>query len=440
MAKALEAKLRYVPRPLQMYIHQNFKRFNFLVLHRRFGKSKCAIAQMLHMGLTNPLPDPRYIYVAPTYKMAKNIAWDEMKKMVKDIPGVSTNEQELKMTIQRQNDKVMFNLFSGDNYEAILGIYADGAIFDEWQNQNPLVYSRIVRPLLADRLGWAMFLGTPRGNNHFKEDYERGRLDPTWFTFLCGNKDSKLISDDEMKSLVTGMSEEEIAQEFQCSFIAPNSGTYYARIIAELREKGQITKVPHETAAQVYTAWDLGMSDSTAIWFFQQIGSALHIIDYLEDSGRGLEYYVRKLREGHRASYLYAEHILPHDAKARELGTGKSREEILRTLGLDRIQILPISSLEDGIYNTRSTLPRCWFDDAKCFNGLLALESYQKVYDEKKRSFGVRPRHDWSSHAADAFRYLSLGAKNPSRRSQNNNLQRSADSTYDIYNYATEGE
>ncbi len=436
-ASALSLDLRYYPRPLQLFVHQNFKRFNYLVVHRRFGKSKLAIAQILTMALQNPLPNPRYLYIAPTYKQAKLIAWEDLKNMVKGWPFVETNEQDLRMTIHRKDrgDKITINLFSADNYESILGIYADGAVFDEWQNCNPIVYSRIVRPLLADRQGWAMFLGTPRGEGHFKDMYEQALLNPEWFTFLCGNKTSKIIPESEMASLTVGMSKEEIEQEFECSFVAPNSGAYYASAISELRNKipPQVTYVPHDPSALVHTAWDLGLNDAMAIWFYQNIGNAVHVIDFEIDSGQDLPFYVRKMREGDRAKYTYDETILPHDAKVRSLESGKTRVQILNGLGLTRVRVLDRLPIEDGIYAVRSILPRCWFDQAKCFEGLKALESYKKQWDEKRQTFASAPLHDWSSNAADAFRYLALGSRNPSRRSQNTDLPREAEGVYSVF-------
>jgi phage terminase large subunit len=434
--KSLEFKLRYTPRPLQQHVHENFARFTYLVLHRRFGKSKCAAAQMLSMGLINPLPNPKYMYIAPTYKQAKNIIWEDLKIMTKELPYVSTNEAELKLTIERpdKGDKIIFMLYSAENYESILGTYSDGAVFDEWQLQNPIVYTRIIRPLLADRKGWALFLGTPRGDNHFKHMYEKAQGSPNWFVYKIGNKESKIIDDEEMASLTEGMSPEEVAQEFECSFSAPNHGSYYSHLFAEIRAKEQITSVPHDPALLVNTAWDLGIGDSTAIWFYQQNGGAIQVIDYLEDSGRGLDFYAHQLRSSLRQKYMYDTHYLPHDAAASELGTGKTRVKMLTDLGLERIQVLPRDGVDDGIQAVRALLPRVWFDKDKTYRGVTALESYGKKWDEKNKIYSSRPNHNWSSHGADAFRTLAMGLRPFTKKNDRNSLPQVADSTYDIFN------
>lgn len=440
MKKEIEIKINYSPRPLQEHIHKNFKRFNMLVLHRRFGKSQCGLAQMVSMGIANKMKNPKYAFIAPTFRQAKSISWDKLKDMTKTIPYRSTNEQDLRVDIERPwlGDKVSFSLLSGENYESILGIYLDGVVFDEYQLINPIVWSRVVRPLLSDRLGFAMFLGTPRGEGHFKEMYDRTKNNPDWFVYVCGNKESKIIPDEEMASLTENMSEEEVAQEFECSWQAPNSGSYYGRNIASLREKNQITQVPHETSLVVDTAWDLGIDDSTTIWFYQQNGNAVQIIDYIENSGVGLDWYARELKQGHRAQYVYGRHFLPHDAAARDLGTGKTRQETLKGLGIANTEILKRQSLEDGIHASRMLLPKCWIDAEKCHRGILAIESYQKIWDEKNKIFSSKPKHDWSSHGADGFRTLAMGLRPTSLTTERNNLPRKADSDYDIFDYGRE--
>jgi hypothetical protein len=157
---------------------------------------------------------------------------------------------------------------------------------------------------------------------------------------------------------------------------------------------------------EVHTAWDLGMSDSTAIWMFQAApGGEIRVIDYYEAAGEGLEHYVRMLRQ---RPWIMGTHIAPHDIRVRELGTGKSRLETAAALGL-RFTVCPNIPLADGIQAVRRILPRCRFDAGRCERGLDALRHYRREYNERMGDFAVRPVHDWTSHAVDAFRYLAVG-------------------------------
>jgi phage terminase large subunit len=182
-------------------------------------------------------------------------------------------------------------------------------------------------------------------------------------------------------------------------------GAYYGKLMARAEEERRIAPVPYDPAAPVWTSWDLGIRDATAIWFAQVIGREIRIIDYYEASGVDLGHYVRELAA---RPYVYAGHIVPHDAQAKELGTGKSRLEVLESLGLKNLQLAPMHRLEDGINAVRVFLPKCWFDAEKCARGIDALKLYRAEYDDKLQALRPRPVHDWTSHAADSFRYLAL--------------------------------
>jgi hypothetical protein len=200
------------------------------------------------------------------------------------------------------------------------------------------------------------------------------------------------------------MGDDKYSQEFECSFSAPVTGSYYGELINDLESRSRICPIPYESLAVTFCGWDLGMSDSTAIWVAQIASKEVRIIDYVENHGVGLDWYVEWLRD---KGYEHATQILPHDVQVRELGTGKSRKEMLEEAGLE-ITVAPRLSVADGIQAVRQLLPRCWFNtDAK--QGIDALRNYRREYDEKRAVFYDRPLHDWSSHAADAFRYLAIG-------------------------------
>ncbi len=192
-----------------------------------------------------------------------------------------------------------------------------------------------------------------------------------------------------------------------CSFEAPNTGSYYGRLLEIARREGRITRVPYDPALGVHTWWDLGVNDPTAIWFTQTSGFEHRVIDYYEGSGEGLAHYARVLLE---RGYAYAGHHFPHDVQVRELGSGKSRIETLRELGLEP-QIVPNLPVDDGIEALRALLPLCWFDEVKCARGLEALVSYHRKYDEKRKCFAAHPEHDWASNGADAARYFAVGTQ-----------------------------
>ena len=215
-----------------------------------------------------------------------------------------------------------------------------------------------------------------------------------------------ILDDEELADALETMGEERYSQEYLCSFEAAIQGAYYAKEMKTAQEKGRITNVPYDTNIGVWTAWDLGVGDSTAIFFAQYVGKEIHIINYYENSGVGLDHYAKVLNE---LDYFYEGHILPHDVAVRELGTGKSRLEVLETLGLHGIEIAPRLGLEDGIQQARAMIGKCWFDQKNCSRGIEALLQYRRQFDEKLKAWKSRPLHDWTSHGADAFRYLAVG-------------------------------
>jgi len=270
---------------------------------------------------------------------------------------------------------------------------------------DPRVWSEIIRPALADRQGWAVFIGTPKGRNAFFELWRRSQSEQDWFSLMLKASETGLIPASELALAKRDLSEDQYAQEFECSFDAAVVGSYYGKLMACAEQDRRIAPVPYDPAALVWTSWDLGIRDATAIWFAQVIGREIRIIDYYEASGVDLGHYVREI--GARP-YVYAGHVVPHDAQAKELGTGKSRLEVLESLGLKNISIAPLHRVEDGINAVRVFLPKCWFDANKCARGIDALKLYRAAYDDKLRALRPQPVHDWTSHAADSFRYLAL--------------------------------
>ena len=391
----------YRPREPQRAIHKAVaaNRFTVVVAHRRMGKTVAAINQLIHSSLKCGNDNPRYAYIAPTYGQAKRIAWDYLEQFTRPLDA-KLNVSELKADFFGRR----IQLYGSDNPDSLRGQYFDGVVIDEIADQDPKIWNEIIRPALADRKGFALFLGTPKGRNHFADFRDRAASSEDWSLLEFKASETGILDPKELESARKEMGDDKYAQEFECSFAAPVTGSYYGELINDLESRSRICPIGYESLATTFCGWDLGMSDSTAIWIAQIASKEVRIIDYVENHGVGLDWYVEWLRD---KGYDHATQILPHDVQVRELGTGKSRKEMLEEAGLE-ITVAPRLSVADGIQAVRQLLPRCWFsDNAK--QGIDALRNYRREYDEKRAVFYDRPLHDWSSHAADAFRYLAIG-------------------------------
>ncbi|MDL2272239.1 terminase family protein [Desulfovibrio sp. OttesenSCG-928-I05] len=408
----MKAVIPYCPRPLQASVHRGRKRFTLLITHRRFGKTVTAVCELLRRALMHGgnVRAWRAGYVAPYLRQAKSIAWDYLKYYAGGVPGTVFNETELRADLP---NGARIRLFGADNPDALRGLYFDDLAIDEAADVPRSVWSLVLRPTLADRAGWALFMGTPKGLNNLLADMrEAAAKDPEhWAVYHFKASETGYVTAPELARARADMTEDEYAQEFECSFAAAVRGAIYAKELDRAEEEGRIGVIPFEPELPVSTAWDLGIDDAMAIWFFQQEpGGALRILEYFENSGEGLEYYAEYLRG---KKWRYHRHIGPHDLMVRELGTGKSRFETARKLGISFTvcRNLPVA---DGIGAARRLIGNCWFDAAGCSEGIRALRQYQKVWNDKMSLFG-KPLHNWASHAADAFRYLAVGVM-PERR------------------------
>jgi len=400
MAEVIE--IAYKPREQQLAIHElmDEKRFGVVVAHRRMGKTVSAINHLIKDALLNQKEAPRYAYIAPTYGQAKRVAWDYLVKYAEPLGG-SQNITELRVDFWGRR----IQLYGSDNADSLRGQYFDFVILDEIGDQNPKIWTDIIRPALADRKGKCLFIGTPKGHNHFKELRDRAEKEEGWGLLEFKASETRVVDDVELKAAKNEMGEDKYRQEFECSFDAAVEGSYYGQILNELEDKKHMQEIPREELSRTFTAWDLGMGDSTSIWVAQLVGTEVRLLDYYENHGVGLDHYVKWIKDN---DYLKAEHILPHDVRVRELGTGKSRLEMLEEAGLE-VKIAPRMGLDDGIQAVRRLLPRCWFNVPQVQNGLNCLRNYRRDYDEKRKIFFERPLHDWSSHGSDSFRYLALG-------------------------------
>lgn len=395
-------EIPYKPREHQLKVHELLegKRFAVVVAHRRFGKTVAALNHLIREAVLNEKETPRYAYIAPTYGQAKRVAWDYLVKYTTPLGGTN-NISELRVDFWGRR----IQLYGSDNPDSLRGQYFDGVIIDEVGDQNPKIWTDIVRPALTDRKGWCLFIGTPKGHNHFKELRDRAEKEDGWGLLEFKASETGVVDEVELKAAKNEMGEDKYRQEFECSFDAAVEGSYYGQMLNELEDKKHMQEIPREELSRTFTAWDLGMGDSTSIWVAQLVGSEVRLLDYYENHGVGLDHYVKWIKDN---DYSKAEHILPHDVRVRELGTGKSRLEMLEDSGLE-VKIAPRMGLDDGIQAVRRLLPRCWFNVPKVQTGLNCLRNYRRDYDEKRKIFYERPLHDWSSHGSDSFRYLALG-------------------------------
>ena len=372
--------------------------------HRRAGKTVACIHDLQLAATASRKVRPRFAYLSPFLRQSKAVAWDYLRHAMAPLraDGATAHESELRVDYP---SGAQVRLYGADNPDAMRGIYLDGIVLDEYADMDPRVWSEIIRPALADRQGWAVFIGTPRGRNAFFELWRRAQAEEGWYSLLLRASETGLIPAGELALARRDLSEEQYLQEFECSFDAAVVGAYYGKLMAQAEADKRIAGVPYDPAALVWTSWDLGIRDATAIWFAQVIGREIRIIDYYEASGVDLGHYVREIN---LRPYVYAGHIVPHDAQAKELGTGKSRLEVLESLGLKHLTLAPLHRVEDGINAVRVFIPKCWFDASKCARGIDALKLYRAEYDRTLQALRPQPVHDWTSHAADSFRYLAL--------------------------------
>lgn len=399
----------YKPRPLQRAIHNDIKRWNLFVCHRRFGKTVLAVNELIKQAVKCDKQSPRYAYVAPLYKQAKQIAWDYLKFFAGVIPGAKFNESELRCDMPWG---ARITLYGADNPDSMRGLYLDGVVLDEYKDMSPRVFTEVIRPALSDREGWAIFIGSAQGGTTFHSLYEKVKNDPKWFVRTYKASETGVIKPEELEDAKKIMDDDEYAQEYECSWTASIKGAYYGKQIASAEDEGRICNIPYEERFPVHTFWDLGVGDSTVIWFMQAINNEIRFIDYYEMSGEGLPHYAQVLD---KKGYVYGRHYAPHDIEVRELGSGISRLQTAKNLGIS-FSIAPKLPIDDGINAARMIFNKCWFDEKKCHEGLLALKNYHKEYDDKRQQYKPQPLHDWSSHAADAFRYFAVSWKDERKK------------------------
>ncbi len=401
---------KFVPRDYQLPIldaieNKGYKKV-LAILPRRSGKDMTAWQLCIRACLRKPCV---IYYIFPTYSQAKKVIWESITssgmRILDYIPDElieSKNSQEMKV---RFINGSLLQLVGSDNYDSLMGTNPQGVVFSEYALQDPRAY-QYIRPILTANGGWALFISTPRGKTAMWDLFQIAQLSPEWFCYKLTIEDTNHIplSEIEKEKAEGIMSDDLIQQEYYCSFEMGVEGSYYAKYLDRMRVKGQIGMVPWEPAFKVNTAWDIGVRDSTAIIFFQVIGQTVRIIDVYEKNKEGLEHYAKVIQN---KPYQYNKHFGPHDIKVKEFGSGMTRIEKAKQLGIN-FTVAPDVSIDDGIESVRSALSKIWIDEGSCGSLLKALENYRQEYDVKRKVYKSCPLHDWSSHFADCMRYLCI--------------------------------
>lgn len=414
----------WIPRDYQMASWQAWERGckrQLLIWHRRAGKDdvslhKAAVAAHERIGT--------YWHMLPEYAQARKAIWNAVnprtgRRRIDDaFPHelrANTNDHEMFIRFKCGST---WQVVGSDSFDALVGAPPVGLVASEWALGNPSAWG-VLAPILVENNGWADFITTPRGRNHVKTMLDMTKHDPAWFSQVLTVDDTGIVTKEQVEQqrreyhAIFGQDAGDalIEQEYYCSFEAAILGSYYGREMLAAENQGRICKVDYDPELPVYTAWDLGVSDSTAIWFFQRLFGRVHVIDYYEADGFGAAHYVEKLAF---KGYKYAQDYLPHDARAREFlstgpdGKAKTRIQVLKEMGRDP-RIVSDQKFADGINAGRNLLARCYFDEERCARGLECLRQYRREWDDDKKAFKETHLHDWASHGADAWRYLAVG-------------------------------
>ena len=396
--------LGYHARPQFAPFHARTQRWSCLVVHRRAGKTVACVMDLIDAALRCKKPDARFAYLAPTYAQAKDTAWTYLKRFTANIPGIEQRESDL-MTIFPNGARV--RLYGAETFDRLRGTYSDGIVLDEYGDFDPRAWPEVLRPSLADRGGWAVFIGTPKGRNDFWRIHTEAASNPEWYSLVMRADQTGLLPQSELDDMRGMMTADQYDQELMCSFDAAIRGAIYRAELQTIETDNRLCSVPYDPAVPVWTGWDLGIGDATSIVCAQLVGKEVHIIDYYEATGEPLTHYVAWLDA---RPYRYGTDLLPHDAGARELGTGRTREELLRANGR-KVRVLPRQDVDDGINAVKMMLGRTWFDRVRTARLRECLAHYHRDFNDRMGVFKDAPTHDWSSHAADAVRTLAMGLR-----------------------------
>ena len=409
MEEILDVELDYCPRDVFLDFHERQERWAVIVAHRRCGKTVSCINELIYKALIEGKEDGRYAYVAPYYSQAKNIAWDYLLRFSKPVMA-KANQSELWVELI---NGARIRLFGADNADSLRGLYLDGIVLDEYADMRPRIWGEIIRPLLADRLGWAVFIGTPKGHNAFWDIYNNAIKSDTWYAKTLRASQTGLLPQSELDDAAKSMTQDQYLQEFECDFESAILGAYYGKEMRQLTDQGRITPIEFDPMFPLFSSWDLGFSDDTTVWTWQVVHGEIRFLDYHTSNGQSIPFYTGYIaQQEQKYGVKYKTHYLPHDARAKTLASGGKSiiEQLSVKIKLESMKIVPNLSLQDGIQATRMMLLRSWFDP-KCEDGIECLRQYERAYNEDKKIFSDKPLHNWASHGADAARMAAIAWK-----------------------------
>lgn len=388
-----------------MPLHERTQRWACVVAHRRAGKTVACVNELIRAALTDKRKGQLYAYVAPFYTQAKGVAWDYLKHFSQPVPGMKVNEAELRIDYPNGN---RIQLFGADNADRMRGLAFSGLIADEFGDWKPSVWGYVIRPALADRRGWAVIIGTPKGRNQFFDTYRMAEANPDdWLALLLKSSETGLLPPGEIAALRKELSEDAYQQEMECDFEAALPGAILGKLMSQAQNEGRISdSVGFDPfGAPIEISSDIGFYDTAAWWFWQPKVGGFSIVDYDEDNGLDADDWIKRLQERIGTRPL-GRIWLPHDARAKTFQSRHTTaERFLTAFGKDRVGVVPIASKIDRINAARKIMPRVEFSKTKCADGIDGLRAWQYQFNEDTQTFLKEPRHDWASHPGDGFSY-----------------------------------
>lgn len=405
----LDVELDYKPRDVFIDFHERQERWAVIVAHRRCGKTVSCINELIYKALVENKEDGRYAYLAPYYAQAKSIAFDYLMKFSEPVRA---NHNVSELWVELING-ARIRLFGADNADSLRGLYLDGVVLDEYADMKPSIWGAVLRPLLSDRRGWAVFIGTPKGHNQFWEIYNNATKDSSWYCKTLRASQTGLIPQEELDDARKMQTQDQYLAEWECDFESAILGAYYGKELRQLTDQGRITEIEADPMFPLFSSWDLGYSDDTTIWTWQVVHGEIRFLDYHSSNGQSIPFYTGYIaQQEQKFGIKYKTHYLPHDARAKTLASGGKSiiEQLSVKIKLECLKIVPNLSLQDGIQATRMMLLRSWFDP-RCEDGIECLRQYERSYNEDKKVFSDKPLHNWASHGADAARMAAIAWK-----------------------------
>jgi len=413
-ALTIERRIRHYQRPFHEYLVNTPNARAIEIAHRRWGKDEIVLAatcELAHKRIGS------YWHCLPEYAQGRKALWTAVnantgKRRIDEAfpPEIRENTNEQEMFIRLKCGST-WQIIGSDRYDATVGAGVAGIAYSEWALANPSAWA-YHRPMVEENNGWAAFITTPRGRNHAYSMYQMAKDNPRWFAEISSVHDTGALSPERLEESLSEykalygeeLGQAQFDQEYLCSFNAAIIGAFYAREMLAVRNEGRINPIVPIPGVHVHTAWDIGVRDDTSIWWFQVYSGRLYILDCYSTSGVGVDHYAEIC---HSKPYARGIDFVPHDAKVKEWGTGKTRVETMRQLGLNP-QLVPMATKMDGINAVRKALAISTFHPRCEDEGIAALEQYRREWDDEKKAFRASEVHDWTSHLADAFRYLAM--------------------------------